>query len=374
MIIKTITCHDVYNLGASLQAYALAEYLIQTGNDVQIIDYKPVYLSSHYPLWGRVSPAYDRAFVRTLYCMAKLPGRLKNRLGKRKREFDKFKKEYLPCTERRYASFRELKEEPPYADVYFAGSDQIWNSIFPNGRDPAFYLQFAPEKAIKASYAASFATDEVKPEYRNRIQSWLNDLDFISVRELSGISLLNEMQISRGVQAVDPVFLLERTDWDKLCQPLKIKKPYILVYDFEQTPQIEEFAKKMRQREKIPVYSLRPCNYCDRYLRNIGPRTFLTLIKNAELVISNSFHATAFSIIFEKNFWVFPRKENINMRMRDLLAMVGLENRYVIEQKTAGDNNIDFSANKDMLDQKIIESKEFISTVLKSASMKKNHC
>ena len=140
MKIKTITCHDVYNVGASLQAYALVTYLRKLGHDAQIIDYKPDYLSNHYPLWGLGNPAYDKPVIRELYNLAKLPGRLKARNGKRKAEYDRFTAEFLPLTPRRYTSNDDLKQNPPEADVYFAGSDQIWNCFFPNGKDPVFLL------------------------------------------------------------------------------------------------------------------------------------------------------------------------------------------------------------------------------------------
>lgn len=164
MKIKTITCHDVYNVGASLQAYALVTYLRKLGHDAQIIDYKPDYLSNHYPLWGLGNPAYDKPVIRELYNLAKLPGRLKARNGKA--EYDRFTAEFLPLTPRRYTSNDDLKQNPPEADVYFAGSDQIWNCFFPNGKDPAFYLDFAPAGSVRASYAASFAMDDIPEEWK----------------------------------------------------------------------------------------------------------------------------------------------------------------------------------------------------------------
>lgn len=166
MKIKTITCHDVYNVGASLQACALVTYLRKLGHDAQIIDYKPDYLSNHYPLWGLGNPAYDKPVIRELYNLAKLPGRLKARNGKRKAEYDRFTAEFLPLTPRRYTSNDDLKQNPPEADVYFAGSDQIWNCFFPNGKDPAFYLDFAPAGSVRASYAASFAMDDIPEEWK----------------------------------------------------------------------------------------------------------------------------------------------------------------------------------------------------------------
>ena len=129
MRIKTITCHDVYNAGASLQAYALVTYLRSLGHEAEIIDYKPDYLA-HYRLTGINNPRYDKPVIRELYTLAKLPGRFKARHGKRKKSFDAFTKEFLPTTKRRYISNDDLKQNPPEADVYFAGSDQIWNCFF----------------------------------------------------------------------------------------------------------------------------------------------------------------------------------------------------------------------------------------------------
>ena len=154
MKIRTITCHDVYNVGASLQAYALQTYLKSLGHDVKIIDYKPDYLSKHYRLDVVGNPKYDKPFVREAYLLAKLPERL--HALPRKKTFDSFTAKHLDLT-RRYTSNEELQADPPEADVFFAGSDQIWNPLFPNGKDPAFYLDFALH-GIRASYAASFAS------------------------------------------------------------------------------------------------------------------------------------------------------------------------------------------------------------------------
>ena len=213
MKIKTITCHDVYNVGASLQAYALVTYLRKLGHDAQIIDYKPDYLSNHYPLWGLGNPAYDKPVIRELYNLAKLPGRLKARNGKRKAEYDRFTAEFLPLTPRRYTSNDDLKQNPPEADVYFAGSDQIWNCFFPNGKDPAFYLDFAPAGSVRASYAASFAMDDIPEEWKPDVKRRLSGLDHISVRESSGAAIVERLGIPGAVQVMDPVFLLDSEAW-----------------------------------------------------------------------------------------------------------------------------------------------------------------
>ena len=176
MKIKTITCHDVYNAGASLQSYALMTFLRNNGHDVEIIDYKPDYLSHHYDLWYIPNPKYRNILLKYPYLLAKLPGRLKDLFSQRKKDYDNFTKNYLKLTNR-YNSIEELKKNPPLADVYFAGSDQIWNTMFNNGYDPAFYLQFGDKDTIKASYAASFAVEEQDYTYGSNIKKWLLELD-----------------------------------------------------------------------------------------------------------------------------------------------------------------------------------------------------
>lgn len=298
MKIKTITCHNVYNLGASLQAYALAKYLTDIGNDVEIIDYKPDYLNNHYSFKIIGNGKYDKPIIRQMYFIAKFPQRLKALLSRRKREFDEFTKK-LPLTELRYKSNNELKENIPVADVYFAGSDQIWNTVFENGKDPAFYLDFAPKNSIKAAYAASFATDDIVENYKEKIKKWLLNLDFISLREKSGVNIVKKLGIDNATQVLDPVFLLNANEWQKLEKTVKSKKPYILVYDFDKNKSIKSFVIKKAKEKNLKIYSIQKLGYEDKCFWNVGPATFIHLIRNADFIVSNSFHATAFSLILK---------------------------------------------------------------------------
>lgn len=328
MKIKTITCHDVYNAGASLQAYALAKYLKDLGHAVEIIDYKPDYLQ-HYRLTGIANPKYNKPVLRELYNVLKFPGRLHAKMGKRKRSFDCFTEEYLPVTTRTYHSNEELKTKLPTADIYLAGSDQIWNPVFQNGKDPAFYLDFAPQNAVKASYAASFAVKNIDNAWKSQIKDWLSNLDYISVRESSGVEIIHELGIDKVVHVADPVFLLDRKEWDKLAEPIYNRKPFIFLYDFDNNKQLGKSVRNLARKNGWKVYSYLRNPYCDRCFSQVGPREFLSLVRDAELVVSNSFHATAFSLIFEKPFWVLERKERINTRMRDLLNLLGLKERLI---------------------------------------------
>lgn len=356
MKIKTITCHDVYNLGASLQAYALAAYLKDCGHDVRIIDYKPDYLSGHYSLTKVSNPRFDRPFLRELYLLAKLPGRLKGRKSARKQRFDDFRRAFLPLTDRRYQTVEELRTDCPEAEVYIAGSDQIWNPVFPNGKDPAFFLEFAPPEKRKISYAASFSVDSLGDEDRNRMQPWLRRLDTISVRESSGLALLEQMGLA-GVQVMDPVFLLKKDTWETL-----VVRPdsqgYILVYDFDNSPLMRKLAAALAERTGKRIISVFPMEGASEVWEDMGPREFLGAIRNADLVLSNSFHATAFSLIFQKEFYVINREESINTRMRDLLSAVSLDGRLVSDVPEEG--AVDWSAVESRLGDGIARSKAFI--------------
>ena len=365
MKIKTITCHDVYNYGATLQAYALMTYLEMKGHEVEIIDYKPPYLSTRFNFFVTSERFEKRNFLIKSLCLIKhLPRRLFLYIGSCKKSFDSFNQKYLKLTSVRYHCFDELKKEPPIADVYIVGSDQVWNTAYKNGRDPAFYLAFAPSKAKRISYAASFSTQEILPEYKNFVKDKIELIDFVSVREQTGLNILNSLGIKRGVHVMDPVFLHDQNFWSKLARR-KVSDKYILVYDFEKNTQIEKFAKKMAKKLGIKIYAVNNyfrTPYADVDCYDAGPRKFLSLIKNAEVVIGNSFHALSFSLIFEKEFFVFHRGHAINSRMEDLLDLCGLRERLIFDGNHSSKYNpIDYEVVHSKLTPKIETSKKFLS-------------
>ena len=333
MKIKTITCHDVYNYGATLQAYALMKYLQNKGHEVEIIDYKPDYLSTRYNLWT-IGPRWKKKalFIRMTYFALKFPGRLAERLSSGKRAFDKFKKNHMRVTKKQYKNNAELKQDPPAANVYIAGSDQIWNTSYKNGRDPAFYLDFSPPGIRRVSYAASFSISKILPEYKSFVRTMIEKLDYISVREREGLDILKSIGIEAGMHVLDPVFLLDQSIWDELADK-KITGKYLLVYDFEQNEAVETFVKKMAKEKGLKIFAAnnyKKTPYADADYYDSGPEIFLSLIRNAEIVVGNSFHAVAFSLIFKKEFFVFGRiKQPVNSRMKDLLSLCDLNDRMV---------------------------------------------
>ena len=362
MKVYIITCHNVYNAGASLQAYALVTYLNNLGYEAKIIDYTPNYLS-RYRLLGINSKRYDKPVLRELYQIVKLPGRLKKRLSPKKRAYDHFTRK-LPLTGN-YHSYSELLSDPPLADVYLAGSDQIWNTLFSNGKDPAFYLDFVPAGRIRASYAASFAAEDITEEWKPQIRKWLQHFDDISVRESSGLRIINNLGIPGAVQVCDPVFLLSCTQWEELEEPLQLEEPYLLVYDFDSNPQIREFCTEASCKYGWKIYSILKNDYCDRCFHQKGPTAFLTLLRHAEFVVSNSFHAMAFSLMFQKQFVVFRRNERINTRMEDLLELLSL--KHVLDPECFPPKPIDYDAVNPALIRFVDFSKTYISSVMEKA-------
>lgn len=367
MKIKTITCHEVYNHGASLQEYALLTYLEKQGHDVETIHYKPEYLNNHFKLWSVSNSIYEKNIIlKIAYLIAKLPNRLKNL--KRKKNFDRFSISYIKSTSKLYKTNEDLKTDLPLADAYICGSDQIWNSFFENGKDPAFYLDFVPNDKLKISYAASFAIDEIENGIKKFVKEKVSRLDYISVREISGKSILEKLEINRVVQVLDPVFLLEPKHWESLMSPREIKK-YIFIYDFDSNSLIKAMAMKYKKQFGWQIISVNEnIKYADKNYFLEGPEKFLALIKSAEFVISNSFHAVAFSMIFKKDFVVFNRQDKINTRMRDLLASVNLDNLLILNKLMIENhklNNIDYKSVDKKLETLINHSKEYLNNTLK---------
>lgn len=366
MKICTITCHDVYNHGASIQAYALMKSLKNDGHEVEIIDYKPYYLDKHYKLLSIDNEVWEKNFLRkSIYLTLKIPGRLISL--KRKKEFDKFKEENLILTNRKYKSNEELKKDLPKADIYICGSDQIWNSLHMNGRDLAFYLDFVPYNKVKFSYAASFATDDIDDKYKPMVRKAISKLDGIGIREKSGVEIVKRLGIDNAVNVVDPVFLLKKEEWDKIATE-SFNEKYLLVYDFDKSDLIKNIAIEVARKKGLKIYTInsdRP-KYADKHFNLSGPKTFISLIKNAEFIVSNSFHAVAFSAIYEKNIAIVNRCENINTRMRDLLYDLQLKDRLVNENYNIEDivKDVDYSKSRAVMKDKINFSKNYIKKIL----------
>ena len=366
MIIKTITCQKVNNHGATLQAYALMHYLESLGNDVEIIDYVPERFNHFRPFVCSTEKYAKNFFLKTAYICAKFPSRfaeyLKYKNSLRKTNFENFWNKYYYLT-KCYKTFDELKNNPPEADLYIAGSDQIWNTMMENGKDPAYYLQFV-KNGIRATYAASFSVSEIPDELKNQTKAFIESIDYVSVREKSALKILDDLGIKDACVVLDPVFLLSREEWDCVESKMEFDDKYILVYDFENSDSVKSFSLQYAKENKVKIYSLYNSDYCDKCFEDYGPDVFLSLIKNADFVVSNSFHATAFSVIYEKQFAVIEREEGINSRMVDLLDEFGIEGHIVTEYQLM--NKIDYYSVNEKKDKVVESSKEYLLKLLEN--------
>lgn len=360
--IKTITCHNVYNYGASLQEYALLQYLKNSGYRAETISYNPDYLSNHFNFLSVSNPKFDSNFLfRSIYLLLKLPGRLLSL--RRKYNFDKFSNKYISETKEYFTSNQELKDNTPEADVFICGSDQIWNSFFQNGKDPAFYLDFVPDDKLKIAYAASFATETIEENIKPFVFEKVKRIDFVSVRESSGVAILKDLEFTNIKHVLDPVFLLDRKSWEDIASQEEVEKPYILVYDADSNPSIKDFVLRMSQKSKWDIITISDrISYADKNLSSRGPDVFLSLIKEASFIVSNSFHAVAFSLIFEKQFVVFKRSEQINTRMKDIVDLLDIKETMLPYKTTKEEYEyiINYDNVRPILQNHIKESKQFL--------------
>ncbi len=343
MKIKTITCHDVYNFGASLQAYALQEFLVQNGHEVEIIDYLPKYKRFYdffhigdKGFWGKLKskmpllePVWavirHRSWIRHILKIVR---------------FKQFKRNMLHCTEQQYHSIEDFKTSPLSADLYIAGSDQIWNTAFQNGLDPVYYCSFESDYRKCITYAASFGISSIPVEHQDFVKKGLSKFRSISVREKTGVELVRQLGYE-AVNVLDPVFLLTQEDWMSLFKKRHTEK-YLLIYDFAKyDSRLEHIAVKIARDRGLKIYSfITNYSYIDKTLYSCGPIEFLEWIACADMVISNSFHASAFSVIFQRDFYTLPLLGHGNSsRMMDFLKCIGLSDRYV-ENIDSIDSNI----------------------------------
>lgn len=158
-------------------------------------------------------------------------------------------------------------------------------------------------------------------------------------------------------------FLLDSSIWNKLIENEDeiCKQPYLFLYDFENDSNLKQFAERLAEKNNLKIISF--FDDKNRHVKAAGPIQFLKLIKGADYILSNSFHATAFSVIFEKDFFVFKRKENLNSRMKELLEGIDLTDREIEPGQAIKDMpSIDYLKVNSLLDEKMEQSRMFLKT------------
>lgn len=371
MNICTITCHRVYNYGASLQAFALQYYLEELGHNVKIINFLPPFYFK-YDIFDIPKQSTFYKVIKIIpilrYILGPITNRAMVRSYARKKAFDIFENKYLKLTEKSYHTSEELKKDPPNADAYICGSDQIWSPYFMNGAEPAFYLDFGSSLKKRISYAASFGATKLPEERKEFVKHEVSRIDCVSVREENGIDILRELGVD-AIRVLDPVFLLSKQEWTKLSSTCRITnfRDYILLYDFIGDSEIGNFAKRMSKDTGLPIVAINDLErnrFAHTNIDNAGPFDFVKMIADASIIISNSFHATAFAIIMEKEFYSFPiNSQKSSTRIQSMCKLVGLEDRF--SPQSIKNTPIDYINVKNKLAAEIELSKCFIVNSLR---------
>ncbi len=325
--ILTFHCSD--NYGAMLQAYALKQCLRSNGVAADIVRYEPPFLTGRH-WWLPYVPGRG---VKGL--MAAGYGFLRNlRAGgafrRRRESMDRFRKACLTERSQPRALFLPGLKKLPYR-CYVVGSDQIWNPNITCGLRRAYFGAFeGVRKERVVAYAASLGGASLPDRYGQEFAALLRNVDAVSLRETGAVPYVRQFFPGRVESVLDPVFLLGKEEWEKV-ERAPDRGKYILLYTTEPNRRMDGYARALAQRKGLAVVGLQAAEDGGAEVdREAGPAEFLGYVHHAEYVVTNSFHAAAFSILFEKRFLVFAHSQ-VNERLVSVLALHGLEGRLCRE-------------------------------------------
>jgi hypothetical protein len=370
--IATIIGDD--NYGNRLQNYALQKTVNKCGFLPETIRYLPVFPkenqtgeSRHDKLlnWGRKSPkifAYDlrRALKKRVY--HRLYGA---KIAQRAENFKSFENENIVYSKEEYSARDDLRGLDGQYDAYLAGSDQIWNPYW-EGINPFYFLDFVKGKN-KFAYAASFGVSDIPQEQRAYYRNMLGGLPVISVREHSGLMIIKSLTGRTASVMPDPTLLLSREEWLRVSKKAhcRTEKKYLLTYflgkqNLEMHSAVKSYAKKYHLR-LIALNDIR-----DPKAYSCGPAEFVDLFAHAQLVCTDSFHGSVFSMIFNRPFLVFERESENNSasmfsRIETLLMEFGLQNcKYTKTGQIDRLPHVDFSRANSIISTKREEAFSFL--------------
>lgn len=348
--IGIITAHLWNNYGSVLQVYALSTHLQKHGYYVEVVNYDPNFnkniLFRIVSIWR--SFGFTRLMRKILLTIRDLISNPKHQISENisglydNEMFSVFRNTHLNVS-KTTCHLNSLKIIVQNYDVFIAGSDNIWDGVQNfqslNTSNSPYFLTFVPKEKIRIAYAPSLGEPKVNTEMYPLIRSLLNNLDHISVRGKSTAKVLSTICNKAIPAVVDPTMLLTAEEWNLIAATGKIQLPYILVYiiyPLDRTSEIFSWITKLSEKSGMPIkhigfhYSAKG----DVLYETVEVVEFLALFRDAAKVITNSFHGTIFSIIYQKEFYTFPPRD-APTRITDLLASVGLPERYVTTAKDA---------------------------------------
>jgi hypothetical protein len=349
------------NYGQLLQCYALQKYLRDAGHDAYLIRYDPRNDYIKTPVWKTILKAFNPV---------KLVGYIHYKIKKRtvydtlakvnkKRGFEDFRGDYIKQSEKIYCSYQELIKEPPEADVYISGSDQVWNPDIlsfkkTKNQIKAYFLDFGDMEKKRIAYAVSFGKEKLDDDFIEEITPLLKRFSYVSVRENLGLDICWQCGV-KAEWVPDPTILLSVSDYRSLYSPMNRpndESSYCLLYmlknecDFS-IEVIYDWAKKINIKVLYITGNLKYDKY-ERIYATIPE--WLCLIDKAKYVITNSFHCSIFSLLFQKKFGIIPltgKFVEMNTRFYSLFKMFDIKQRFINNSFDVLDTSIDWNRIED---------------------------
>jgi hypothetical protein len=345
------------NYGQLLQCYALQKYLRNAGHDAYIIRYNSCndYIKS--PLWRNIIKAFNPV---KLYKYLLSKKQKKNELLEKRnspRGFENFRNKYIIQSEKIYYTYKELAENPPEADIYIVGSDQVWNTFgapidIVINPIKAYLLDFGDPSIKHIAYAASFGNEMIDDDSIRLFTPLLKKFNYISVREKSGINICKKCGIDNAEWVPDPTMLLDADLYRSIYKNELIKKtdkPYCFLYylgnkcDFS-IQSIYDWAKS----KNIEVIYVKGNSNNDKFKKiYMTIPEWIYLLEHSEYVITNSFHCSVFSLLFQKKFCVIPREgkeKGMNSRFNSLFELLQIDERFIDSDFSVLDKDINWQS------------------------------
>ncbi len=334
--ILAVTYH---NYGSILQSFALQEKVKEYGFKTEILNYSESKIAK---IWRCRDSEYLYTRMKMLWKLLKIKVKGKDNienLNIRNKAFNSFIKGNFAFS-RHTNSLKDLRKMSLNYDMIILGSDQVWHPM--NVYMNYFTMNFVPNEVIKAAYAPSFGVSEIPEKYLKFYHDYLFRINYLSCREKSGIKLIKDISGRNSLHVCDPTMLLSGKQWEELVLHPKYKnEKFIFCYLLGNNPKQRSLAKSLKELTELKIIALTHIdeyvksdeNYADEAPYNVGPIEFLDLIKHAEYVMTDSFHASVFSILFHTKFYVFNRFEetkgkSTTTRISSLLEVADLKDRF----------------------------------------------
>lgn len=341
--IGIITILKVNNYGAELQAYATQKALQLMGYDAEIIDYL-FYKNPRHKRTKMSAPTAKISLKKHLQeFLFPIIANWKARNYREAQDArnEKFEQFHTDNTKQSacYDTIDKLNSAEFDYDVLVSGSDQIWNPGVYSSLDP-YLLRFGTDKMKRVAYASSFGVSSLPEDVKDYYKEALQNYSAISVREDKAVELVKNVSGCDAQLVLDPTLLLNKEQWLEVAKPVENipNEPYILIYELSNIPYIKQVALYLSKETGMPI--VRICKNAspedlDPEITNIidaGPAEFLYLFDKAGFIVTNSFHGTAFSINFGKQFYtVIPKGKSNNSRQKSILKLMKCEERMLIE-------------------------------------------